>query len=101
MYQKPQEPCREPFTPCWCESRPNNPHCTDALPIDNPILITASIILIIIYTFYIMKPKVKITVSEIDKMNAISKEVNRSWFDKVSTFLWGEKQFRWGELKGL
>lgn len=21
--------CRVPFTPCWCERRPNNPHCQD------------------------------------------------------------------------
>lgn len=23
------------------------------------------------------------------------------FYDKVSTFLWGEKSFKWGELKGL
>lgn len=47
------------------------------------------------------KPKVKITVAEIEKLNAISKEVNKSWFDQVSTFLFGAKSFKWGELKGL
>jgi hypothetical protein len=21
--------CRVPFSPCWCERRPNHPHCQD------------------------------------------------------------------------
>lgn len=74
-----------------------------------------------------MKPKVKITVSEIEKINDISKEINhkkdfgKTWikfleihrisydnrskleniYDKLSTFLFGAKSFKWGELKGL
>jgi len=48
--KQPPEPCREPFTPCWCESRPNNPNCKDVdnVPIDNGLylLIIAAIILI-------------------------------------------------------
>lgn len=49
-----------------------------------------------------MKTKVKITVDEFVKIHTIEQEVKKlSLFEKVSTFLWGEKSFRWGELKGL
>lgn len=91
---------KPPGVPC----PPNNPHCHGAIPdapIENYLFMAIIVVLITIYTFYIMKPKVKITVSEIEKLNAISKEVNKSWFDQVSTFLFGAKGFKWGELKGL
>lgn len=33
---RPPKPCREPFTECWCETRPNNPHCDKyGVPIDD------------------------------------------------------------------
>lgn len=30
---RPPQPC-PPFTPCWCETRPNNPNCKPSLSID-------------------------------------------------------------------
>lgn len=33
---RPPQPCT-PFTPCWCETRPNNPNCKPSLPIDDGI----------------------------------------------------------------
>jgi len=81
--------CLKPFTPCWCESHKylNHPKCRaqpDAAPLDNPyfilIMIVAGIVLILI------------------KLKIINM---KNLFNKVSTFLWGEKSFRWGELKGL
>jgi hypothetical protein len=45
---QPPEPC-VPFTPCWCEIHPNNPHCTSNVPINNKGFIITIIFLIIIY----------------------------------------------------
>lgn len=68
MYQKPPEPCREPFTPCWCESRPNNPHCADALPIDNMLFTIIIASIIILYVAYIFNNRnKKLTEIEIEK----------------------------------
>jgi len=47
--KKPPNPCQEPFTACWCESRPNNTHCADAVPIDNNYLSITIVALILIY----------------------------------------------------
>lgn len=91
----------EPHTPTWCEQNPHRCKDVVGVSIENWALGLTISFLISILIFKRMKPKVKITVSEIEKLNAISKEVNRSWFDRFSTFLWGEKSFRWGELKGL
>lgn len=92
---------KPPGVPC----PPNNPHCQGneipEMPIDNWVIATVIVILILIYTFYIMKPKLKITAAEMQKLKEIEKEVSLSWFDKVSTFLWGDKSFSWGELRGL
>lgn len=72
---------KPPGVPC----PPNNPHCNgelpQALPIENYYLAVIVIILICLYVFYKIKkkaekPKVKITVSEIEKLNQIYKEVN-------------------------
>lgn len=42
---KPVDDCKIPFTDCWCELRPNNPHCDDedtpAASIDNYLLLLA------------------------------------------------------------
>ena len=62
MTQHPPPPdspdCREPFTPCWCESRPNNPHCKDvnSVPIDNLLLL---ILIAFILAFNYKSRKVK------------------------------------------
>lgn len=49
------------------------------------------------------KPTVRITVSEIEKLNLISKEVRKSWFeifyDSVSNILNNGKSFAPAELK--
>jgi len=55
---KPPKPCQEPFSPCWCETRPNNPHCADALPIDSyecGLIITAGILIYLIINKKIIK----------------------------------------------
>lgn len=99
--------CQEPFTPCWCESRPNNPHCKDvvSVPITNYPLSIIAVISILIVIYNRMKPKVKITVSEIEKLNAISKEVKKSLFerfyDSVGNFIGGGKSFSPKELMPL
>lgn len=51
------------------------------------------------------KPPVRITVSEIEKLNLISNEVRKSWFerfhDSVSKFLSNGKSFAPAELNGF
>jgi hypothetical protein len=52
--------CNTPFTKCWCETRPKNPHCKDSdvieLPIDSLFLsITIVIAIILIVTKKIIK----------------------------------------------
>ena len=51
------------------------------------------------------KPPVRITVSEIEKLNLISKEVRKSWFerfyDSVSNILSNGKSFAPAELNGF
>jgi len=74
---------KPPGVPC----PPNNPHCQglpEALPIYNPYFIIFTIIAGIILILI--------------KLKIINM---RTLFNKLSTFLWGEKPFRWGELKGL
>lgn len=46
----PSEPCpdNQPFTKCWCETRPNNPHCK-SVPLDN----TLFVILLLIGAIYL------------------------------------------------
>lgn len=63
---KPPEPCQKPFTPCWCETRPNNPHCdVTSVPIDNvwfAIALTTAILIYLLKTKKqrdIMKTKTK------------------------------------------
>jgi len=50
----PPEPCKKPFSPCWCETRPNNPHCDVAsVPIDSAlfaIIATAGILMYLLKT---------------------------------------------------
>lgn len=49
--------CQKPFSPCWCESRPNNPHCKDVISvsIDSSILVGLLISTIIIVAFLKIK----------------------------------------------
>lgn len=51
--------CREPFTPCWCESRPNHPKCKDVepVPINSGMIIILIILAIIIGFKYKSKSK--------------------------------------------
>ena len=49
-----QDECQTPFTPCWCETRPNNKHCRDQPPaatIDD----YSPIVLIIVGVFILIK----------------------------------------------
>ena len=52
-----------------------------------------------------MKTQVRISVSEVEKLNSISKEDKKSLFERfydlISIELYGEKSFNWGILKGL
>jgi len=86
MKPQPPEPCREPFSPCWCSvaGRENNPHCKTAVPIESNVLTTILIIAGILLV-----------------LNALKLINMKTLFNKISTFLFGEKSFRWGELKGL
>jgi len=79
--------CQRPFSHCWCESRPNNPHCKSVIP-SVPINDNSFLIMLFVAGTILILIKLKII-----KMKTL--------FKKVSTFLWGEKSFRWGELKGL
>jgi hypothetical protein len=50
FYGKPSEDeCDIPFTPCWCETRPNNPKCKeiDAVPLESGYF--SLLILVMIY----------------------------------------------------
>lgn len=49
-------PC-PPFTPCWCETRPNHPRCQDvpALSIES---VGLSLTIIILVVWYLRKKKV-------------------------------------------
>lgn len=75
---------KPPGVPC----PPNNPHCQGLEPVAasiesnllTTILIIAGILLV---------------------LNALKLINMKTLFKKISTFLWGEKSFRWGELKGL
>lgn len=75
----------EPHTPKWCEQNPNR--CKDnslRVSIQSEILTTLLIIAGILLV-----------------LNALKIINMKTLFNKVSTFLWGEKSFRWGELKVL
>lgn len=43
--------CQRPFSPCWCETRPNNPHCNSivSLPIESDLFSCLIIVAILIY----------------------------------------------------
>lgn len=56
---KPPEPCQKPFSPCWCETRPNNPHCTQSLSIKNDFLAVLIVVGILIYMRVIFNKKLK------------------------------------------
>lgn len=48
------------------------------------------------------KPKLNLTVEEFVKLNTYEQELEKtSLFDRISIYLWVEKPFAWGELKGL
>lgn len=69
QFIKPPEPCQEPFTPCWCETRPNNPHCdVVSVPIQSDFLTFVIVAGIFIYMLYIfnLKPR-ELTAEEIEK----------------------------------
>lgn len=55
--------CLRPFSSCWCESRPNNPHCNNQqeLSIDNNLYI--GLILISIFIYLLIR-KNKITINK-------------------------------------
>jgi len=46
----PPPPCK-PFTPCWCESRPNHPMCEDtsAVSIDGVPLLFLAVCLMVFF----------------------------------------------------
>ena len=46
----PPDNCKESFTPCWCASRPNYPHCKDvnSVPINSGMIIILVVLAIII-----------------------------------------------------
>ena len=50
---QPPKPC-VPFTPCWCEIHPNNPHCGLNVPINNIGLTITIIIGIIFYGIFLV-----------------------------------------------
>ena len=50
MGNNPPEPCT-PFTPCWCETRPNHPQCKQTVPIDNNYFTIFSIVVILFVVF--------------------------------------------------
>ena len=58
MRQKPPKPCNKPFSPCWCEERPNPPKCKDAVPIDGCGF--ASLALCVIFIFILIKKWIKL-----------------------------------------
>lgn len=60
---QPPEPCL-PFTPCWCELNPNNPHCKPSVPLKNNSL---TLIIIFGIVFYILLYKKLKTSTDIDK----------------------------------
>jgi hypothetical protein len=50
----PPEPCLEPFTPCWCETRPNHPECegiTPDLVIDDGVLAMLFVAVVLMFLF--------------------------------------------------
>lgn len=50
--KNPPEPCI-PFSECWCETRPNNPHCAQSVPIDTYIPFV--LILTVVVAYYKFK----------------------------------------------
>lgn len=50
---KPPKPCPV-FSPCWCEvaGRENNPHCADAVPIEQ--FVNVFFIIAVIYGIFII-----------------------------------------------
>lgn len=80
----------EQFSPCWCAvaGRENNPHCKLGVSINNPYFI---VFMIVAGSFLILH-----------KLKIINmKTLFNRFYDQVSTFLFGAKSFKWGELKGL
>ncbi len=79
----------EPHTKEWCEQNPNR--CKGdvvSASIDNPYFIA----------FMIVASSILI----LHKLKIINmKTLFNRFYDKVSTFLFGAKSFKWGELKGL
>lgn len=60
--------CQRPFSPCWCETRQNNPHCKTApsVPIQSDLFTLILVVAIFIYSFiifrkYMLTPKYKKT----------------------------------------
>ena len=54
MINNPPQPC-PPFSPCWCETRPNHPHCDGVIPsvnIESDILFVLGIITIALFYKY-------------------------------------------------
>lgn len=48
------------------------------------------------------KPKLNLTVDEFVKIHTLEQELKKpSFFKRISAFIWGEKPFAWGELRGL
>lgn len=46
----PPEPCQQPFSPCWCEQRPNHPQCR-SLDLDG-FLFPLVFVLLTLYLFW-------------------------------------------------
>lgn len=75
---------KPPCVPC----PPNNPHCQGLEPVAASIESNLLTIILIIAGILLVLHALKI--------------INmKTLFNKVSTFLWGEKSFKWGELKGF
>lgn len=80
----------ERFSPCWCAvaGRQNNPNCKQKVPIESFSL--SAVIVIAILLFILNKLKL------INMKNLFER-----FYDAVGQFLFGNKPFSWGELKGL
>ena len=50
MENRPPAPCT-PFTACWCEQNPNNPQCTNAIPMYNEFFTIVVVVAILLFVF--------------------------------------------------
>lgn len=92
--------CQRPFSPCWCETRPKNPHCKNvpSVPIESDFF--SILILFLIVVFLAVrhdfkfrkklsdKPKLRMTPEELKKLNHVFNEVNKKDSDYLLKFLY-------------